>query len=49
MKYTAQQILRLLLKNNSELHAAFKVNKYDRDYPRLTVRAGTMEKRTIKY
>ena len=32
MKYTAQQILRLLLENNSELHAGFKVNKYDRDY-----------------
>src|SRR5687767_6538060 len=32
MKYTAQQILRLLLKNNSELHTRLKVNKYDRDY-----------------
>ena len=32
MKYTAQQIKRSLIKNNSDMLANFKVNKYDRDY-----------------
>ncbi len=32
MKYTAQQIKRSLIKNNPEMLASFKVNKYDREY-----------------
>ena len=32
MKYTAQQIKRSLIKNNPDMLAGFKVNKYDRDY-----------------
>ena len=32
MKYTAQQIKRSLIKNNPDMLANFKVNKYDRDY-----------------
>ncbi len=32
MKYTAQQIKRSLIKNNSDTLAGFKVNKYDREY-----------------
>ena len=32
MKYTAQQIKRSLIKNNSDMLANFKVNKYDREY-----------------
>ena len=32
MKYTAQQFKRTLEKNNPELLASFKVNKYDRTY-----------------
>ena len=32
MKYTAQQIKRLLIKDHSDILEAFKVNKYDRDY-----------------
>ena len=32
MKYTAQQFKRTLEKNNPELLASFKVNKYDRRY-----------------
>ena len=32
MKYTAQQIKRLLIKNNPDMLAGFKVNKYDREY-----------------
>ena len=35
MKYTAQQVLKLLLEKNSELYANFKVNKYDREYQLL--------------
>jgi len=49
MKYTAQQIKRSLIKNKSDMLDTFKVNKYDREYPRLTGRAGIMEKRTIEY
>ena len=48
MKYTAQQIKRSLIKNNPDMLAGFKVNKYDREYPRLTGRAGNMEERTIR-
>jgi len=29
--------------------ANLKVNKYDREYPRLTGRAGDMEEKTIKH
>ena len=32
MKYTAQQIKRSLIRNNSDMLAGFKVNKYDREY-----------------
>ncbi len=32
MKYTGQQIKRLIIKNNPNMLAGFKVNKYDRDY-----------------
>jgi putative transposase len=32
MKYTAQQIKRSLMKNNSDILSCFKVNKYDREY-----------------
>jgi REP element-mobilizing transposase RayT len=32
MKYTAQQIKRSIIKNNPDILASFKVNKYDRDY-----------------
>jgi hypothetical protein len=32
MKYTAQQIKRLIQKNNPDILAGFKVNKYDRQY-----------------
>ena len=32
MKYTAQQLKRLLLKNDKEGLESFKVNKYDREY-----------------
>ena len=32
MKYTAQQIKRLLMKNDLDKLSAFKVNKYDRQY-----------------
>jgi putative transposase len=32
MKYTAQQIKRSLIKNNSDMLAFFKTNKYDREY-----------------
>ena len=32
MKYTAQQIKRSLLKNDSDRLPGFKVNKYDREY-----------------
>jgi hypothetical protein len=32
MKYIAQQLKRLLTKNNIEALAAFKINKYDREY-----------------
>ncbi len=32
MKYTAQQIKRLIIKNNPDVLAGFKVNKYDREY-----------------
>lgn len=32
MKYTAQQIKRLIIKNDSNKLALFKVNKYDREY-----------------
>ncbi len=32
MKYTAQQIKRSLIKDNSDMLAGFKVNKYDREY-----------------
>src|SRR5690606_17616913 len=32
MKYTAQQLKRTLIKNDTETLANFKVNKYDREY-----------------
>jgi len=48
MKYTAQQIKHSLTKYNSGMLAGFKVNKHDREYPRLTGRAGDMEKRAIR-
>ena len=32
MKLTARQFLHSLLEDDKELHASFKVNKYDRDY-----------------
>ncbi len=32
MKFTARQILLSVVENDKELHASFKVNKYDRDY-----------------
>jgi putative transposase len=32
MKYTAQQLKRVLIKNDKDSLAAFKVNKYDRHY-----------------
>src|ERR1019366_1943065 len=32
MKFTAQQLLRSLIKDDRDSHASFKVNKYDRDY-----------------
>ena len=32
MKYTAQQIKRSLIKDNPDMLANFKVNKYDREY-----------------
>jgi len=32
MKYTAQQLKRSLIKNDTETLANFKVNKYDREY-----------------
>ena len=32
MKFTAQQLLRSLIKDDKDSHASFKVNKYDRDY-----------------
>ena len=32
MKYTAQQIKRLITKNNPDILAGFEVNKYDREY-----------------
>lgn len=32
MKFTARQLLLSLFKDDKDLHASFKVNKYDRDY-----------------
>ncbi len=32
MKFTARQLLLSLLEDDKDLHASFKVNKYDRDY-----------------
>ena len=49
MKYTGQQLKRSLIKNDTEALTTYKVNKYDREYPRLTGRAGIMEKWTIEY
>ncbi len=31
MKYTAQQLLHSISKDDKDSHASFKVNKYDRD------------------
>ena len=46
MKYTAQQLKRSLIKNDTETLANFKVNKYDREYHPDSYRE---EKRAIKY
>ena len=43
MKYTAQQLKRLLKENNKEFLEEFKLNKYDREYPRLNGWAGVLE------
>ncbi len=32
MKFTARQLLLSLVEDDKDLHASFKVNKYDRDY-----------------
>jgi hypothetical protein len=32
MKFTARQLLLSLFKDDKDLHASLKVNKYDRDY-----------------
>ncbi len=32
MKYTAQQLLHSISKNDKDSHTSLKVNKYDRDY-----------------
>ncbi len=32
MKFTARQLLLSLIEDDKDLHASFKVNKYDRDY-----------------
>ncbi|MEO6638377.1 MAG: hypothetical protein ABIN25_08875 [Ginsengibacter sp.] len=32
MKFTARQLLLSLIEDDKELHASFKVNKYDRHY-----------------
>ena len=49
MKYTAQQIKHSLAKDNSDRLTGLNVNKYGREYPRLTGRAGNMEKRAIRH
>ena len=49
MKFTAQQLKRSLIKNDIEALSVFKVNKYDREYPRLIGRAGDMEKGASQY
>lgn len=46
MKFTAQQLKRSFMKNDIELLASLKVNKYDREYPPDSYRE---EKGTIKY
>ena len=49
MKFTAQKLKRSLIKNDIEALSVFKVNKYDREYPRLIGRAGDMEKGASQY
>ena len=47
MKFTAQQIKFDLLKNHPLVLEKFKVNAADREYPRLTGRAGILGKEPI--
>ena len=46
MKFSAQQIKLALAIDNPALLEQCKVNKTDREYPRLTGRAGNMETKT---
>ena len=49
MKYTAQQIKFDLQKQNPQLLEEFRVNAKDREYPRLTGRAGVLGTEFFKY
>ncbi len=48
MKYTAQKIKQDLLRFHPAVLAHFKVNAKDREYPRLTGRAGVLAKKCLK-
>jgi putative transposase len=49
MKFTALQIKFALAIDNPALLAQCRVNKTDREYPRLTGRAGNMETKATQY
>lgn len=49
LKYTAQQIKLDLQKNNPEALSHFEADVNDRTYPRLTGRAGILEKKIPEY
>lgn len=48
MKYTAQKIKQNMIKNYPAVLTHFKVAAKDREYPRLTRRAGVLEKKYFK-
>ncbi len=49
LKYTRQTFKRNLQINHGEVLKIFRVNAKDREYPRLTGRAGNMGKKSFKH